>query len=134
MCHLHENPTFFKSLHNVFMKHVTECTAQRETCPAYYAKILESLMFGMGTLRNFFPQSTIFARDEVFPHRYYLETWNTLLLNESNYAIIGRILWLGGKYSASLNSSTLELQIKTIIKYFDADDCTTEPLYEPLSK
>lgn len=101
---------FYPLFHHVLQKHISEANVARVNSEIYYYRILEALMYGVGLL------SVVYETPEQ-SFLYYVEHWSNLLVDQQRpeWTVLGRLLWLGGKFSIHLNPVTLSNHINSIL-------------------
>lgn len=103
---------FCTSFHNVLQKHMHEANLARANSELYYYRILEALMYGIGLLSYVFEEL-----DSNF--LYYIEQWSSIFIEQQqtpHWMVLGRLLWLGSKYSTSLSPVTLSNHLNAILR------------------
>jgi hypothetical protein len=108
---------FCSSFHHVLQKHIAEANLARTNSEIYYYRILEALMFGIGLL------SYVFEEPEQ-NFLYYIEHWSSMLVEQQapHWLVLGRLLWVGSKFSTSLAPVTLSNHINSILANFTSQN------------
>ncbi|EFA12240.1 hypothetical protein TcasGA2_TC016172 [Tribolium castaneum] len=105
---------FCASFHHVLQKHIAEANLARVNSEVYYNRILEVLMFGVGLL------SYVFEEPEQ-SFLYYIEHWSNLLLEQGpDWTVLGRLLWVGSKFSTHLTPVTLSRHLNAILANYNS--------------
>ncbi|XP_044256182.1 uncharacterized protein LOC123006080 [Tribolium madens] len=107
---------FCASFHHVLQKHIAEANLARVNSEVYYNRILEVLMFGVGLL------SYVFEEPEQ-SFLYYIEHWSNLLLDQRpDWTVLGRLLWVGSKFSTHLTPVTLSRHLNAILANYNSQN------------